>query len=99
MPLWLSAILILTHVLCFIGGVAVYHHMRVIAAKPLTMKPQKQIDPATLVAMADKIARKQAQEEVFKHMAGAPSPIHREEYIEDDGFGRSRESAFAPAKR
>lgn len=99
-PYWIFAILIFTHVGLFVLGAAAYHAIRMLAVRPIYGNPTQKpgVSDARLMQMADKIARKQAQEALFNHMGPTQDPIVERSI--PDGDGRpAKEEAFAPMVR
>lgn len=99
MPIWLSFVLILTHVILFSAGAVAYHLIRVLSVRPIGPFPTKpQVSEAKLNEIAMKAAKLSAQADRFgTQFEPMPDMTIRRQFI-PDGDGRSKEETFAPVK-
>ena len=91
-PVWIALVcLVSSHVFMFALGVAAYHSLRWINMRPVVPKPQ--MSEQKMVALADQIARRQAQQEQFAWLQRnqtMSSPAQVEEIEEEQKFAPSK---------
>lgn len=99
MPIWLSFVLILTHVLIFVLGALAYHGIRILSVRPIGPFPTKTVSDAKLQQIAEKAAKMQIAGDRFgKQFDPLPDMMVPRRQIIPEGNGMPKEETFVPAK-
>ena len=99
MPIWLSFVLILTHVLLFGAGAVAYHMIRILSVRPFGPATAKAtVSEAKLNEIALKAARMSTAGDRFGTQFDPMPDMTVRRQIIPDGDGRSKEETFAPVK-
>lgn len=98
MPLWVSLLLVLSHVFLFVVGVVCYHQVRLLSVRPLSLSRQSDAQDRKLKELATALAKKEVKAEAYNYFNRFDKPVEVFEDAPIPNVNKLKESGFAPAK-